>query len=53
MRIIISIVLIGAALGAAVVGILGFQGRISHERPVELYSDRFFTGMDRQPKLRP
>jgi mono/diheme cytochrome c family protein len=53
MRIILSIVLIGAALGAAIVGILGFQGRISHERPVELYSDRFFPGMDRQPKLRP
>jgi mono/diheme cytochrome c family protein len=53
MRIILSMILIGAALGAAVVGILGFQGRHSHAQPVELYSDRFFPGMDRQPKLRP
>jgi hypothetical protein len=53
MRIILSMLLAGAALGAALVGILGFQGRISHQRPVELYSDRFFPGMDRQPKLRP
>jgi mono/diheme cytochrome c family protein len=53
MRIIISMLLIGAALGAAVVGILGFQGRVSHKPPVELYSDKIFPGMDRQPKLRP
>ena len=53
MRIIISMLLIGAALGAAIVGILGFQGSVSHKPPVELYSDAIFPGMDRQPKLRP
>src|ERR1700722_13166884 len=53
MRYVISILLIGAAIGAALFGILGLQGRVSHKPPVELYSDRIFPGMDRQPKLRP
>ncbi len=52
-RVILSIVLIGAALGAATVGILGLPGSISRKPPVELYCDRLFPGMDRQPKLRP
>ncbi len=52
-RLIISALLIGAAIGAATVGILGFQGRMSHKPPVGIYSDRYFPGMDRQPKLRP
>jgi mono/diheme cytochrome c family protein len=47
-RIIISILLIGAALGAATVGILGFQGKMSRRPPFELFPD-----MDRQAKLRP
>ncbi|HEX3889762.1 MAG TPA: cytochrome c [Verrucomicrobiae bacterium] len=40
--------LIGAALGAAVVGIVGFQGRLSRKPPIEVFPD-----MDRQAKLRP
>ena len=52
MRYVISILLIGAAIGAALFGILGLQGRVSHKPPVELYSDKIFPGMDRQPKLR-
>ena len=52
-RILLSLALIGAALGAATVGILGLPGRMSHLPPVEVYSDRYFPGMDRQPKLRP
>jgi mono/diheme cytochrome c family protein len=48
MRIIISILLISAALGAATVGILGFQGKMSRKPPFELFPD-----MDRQAKLRP
>jgi hypothetical protein len=48
MRYIISMLLIGAALGAAVVGIAGFQGRMSRKPPIEIFSD-----MDRQLKLRP
>jgi mono/diheme cytochrome c family protein len=52
-RILLSIAVIGAALGAATVGILGFPGRMSHLAPVEVYSDRYFPGMDHQPKLRP
>lgn len=47
-RLIISILLIGAAIGAAAFGILGFQGKISRKPPLELYPD-----MDRQAKLRP
>jgi mono/diheme cytochrome c family protein len=45
--------LIGAALGAATVGMFGLPGRLSRKPPVEIYADRFFPGMDRQPKLRP
>ena len=52
-RILLSIALIGAALGAATVGIFGLPGRISRKPPVEIYSDKLFPGMDRQPKLRP
>lgn len=52
-RILLSIALIGAAVGAATVGILGLPGRVSHKPPVEVYSDALFPGMDRQPKLRP
>jgi hypothetical protein len=48
MRYIISMLLIGAALGAAVVGIAGFQGRLSRKPPIEVFPD-----MDRQAKLRP
>jgi mono/diheme cytochrome c family protein len=48
MRIIISILLIGAAIGAATVGMLGFQGKMSRKPPFELFPD-----MDRQAKLRP
>lgn len=47
-RLIISILLIGAAIGAAAFGILGFQGKISRKPPLELFPD-----MDRQAKLRP
>ncbi len=42
MRFLLSIALIGAALGAATVGMLGLPGRISRKPPVEVYSDRFF-----------
>jgi mono/diheme cytochrome c family protein len=52
-RVLLSIALIGAALGAATVGIFGLPGRLSRKPPVEVYSDKFFPGMDRQPKLRP
>jgi mono/diheme cytochrome c family protein len=47
-RILISIALIGAALGAAALGILGFQGKLSRKPPFELFPD-----MDRQARLRP
>ena len=53
MRFIISILLIGVAIGVAAFGMLGLQGKISRQPPVELYSDQFFPGMDKQPKLRP
>jgi hypothetical protein len=53
MRHIISILLIGAAIGVALFGMLGLPGRMSRKPPVELYSDRAFPGMDKQPKLRP
>jgi mono/diheme cytochrome c family protein len=46
--ILISFALIGAALGAAIVGIAGFHGRMSRKPPLEVFSD-----MDRQLKLRP
>jgi mono/diheme cytochrome c family protein len=48
MRHIISIILIGAALGAAVVGIAGFRGGPSRKPPIEIFPD-----MNRQLKLRP
>jgi hypothetical protein len=48
MRIIISILLIGAAIGAAAFGMLGLQGKMSRQPPFELFPD-----MDRQAKLRP
>src|ERR1017187_10522469 len=47
-RILLSIALIGAALGAATVGMLGFFGGIMRKPPFELFPD-----MDRQAKLRP
>ncbi|HEY5043703.1 MAG TPA: cytochrome c [Verrucomicrobiae bacterium] len=53
MRLILSSFLIGAAIGVVIFGTLGLQGKISHKPPVELYSDTFFPGMDKQPKLRP
>ncbi|MGD1088248.1 MAG: cytochrome c [Verrucomicrobiota bacterium] len=46
--ILISFALIGAALGAAIVGIAGFRGGMSRKPPIEVFSD-----MDRQLKLRP
>lgn len=48
MRYIISIFLIGAALGVAVVGIAGFRGGLSRKPPIEIFPD-----MNRQLKLRP
>ena len=47
-RHLISLTLIGAALGAAVVGIAGFRGGLSRKPPIEIFPD-----MDRQLKLRP
>lgn len=52
-RIIISILLFGAALGVIGLGTLGLPGKVSHKPPVEIYSDQFMPGMDKQPKLRP
>ncbi|MEI6074038.1 MAG: cytochrome c [Verrucomicrobiota bacterium] len=48
MRYIVSILLIGAAIGAAAFGMLGLQGKLSRKPPLELFPD-----MDRQAKLRP
>jgi mono/diheme cytochrome c family protein len=48
MRHIISTILIGAALGAAIVGIAGFRGGMSRKPPIEIFPD-----MNRQLKLRP
>src|ERR1017187_8841703 len=48
MRYILSILLIGAAIGVAVFGTLGLQGGIMRKPPFELFPD-----MDRQAKLRP
>jgi len=48
MRYILSILLIGAALGVATFGMLGLPGKISRKPPFELFPD-----MDRQAKLRP
>lgn len=46
--IVISFALIGAALGAAIVGISGFRGGLSRKPPIEIFAD-----MDQQPKLQP
>lgn len=46
--IIISLALIGVALGAAIVGIAGFHGGLSRKPPIEIFPD-----MNRQFKLRP
>jgi len=48
MRHILSIILIGAALGASIVGIAGFRGGLSRKPPIEIFPD-----MNRQLKLRP
>ena len=48
MRHVISIILIGLALGAAAVGIAGFRGGLSRKPPIEIFPD-----MNRQFKLRP
>jgi mono/diheme cytochrome c family protein len=48
MRLLISIILIGAALGAAVAGIAGLRGSLSRKPPIEIFPD-----MNRQFKLRP
>ena len=45
---LISLALIGAALGAAIVGIAGFRGGLSRQPPIEIFPD-----MNRQLKLRP
>src|SRR5476651_1784776 len=47
-RPIISILLVGAAIGVAAFGALGLQGKLSRKPPMELFPD-----MDRQAKLRP
>src|ERR1700722_3276267 len=46
--ILVSGALIGTAIGAALVGIAGFHGRMSRKPPLEIFAD-----MNRQPKLRP
>ncbi|HTV42491.1 MAG TPA: cytochrome c [Candidatus Sulfotelmatobacter sp.] len=46
--ILISFALIGAALGAAVVGIAGFRGGLSRKPPIQIFAD-----MDNQAKLQP
>jgi mono/diheme cytochrome c family protein len=48
MRYILSMLLVGAALGAAVFGIAGLQGGLSRKPPIEIFPD-----MVRQAKLRP
>ena len=48
MRHLISIALVGAALGAAIFGIAGFRGGLSRKPPIEIFPD-----MTRQLKLRP
>lgn len=45
--ILVSLALIGAALGGAIVGIAGLRGEISRKPPLEVFAD-----MNRQPKLR-
>ena len=46
--IIVSLALIGVALGAATVGIAGFRDGLSRKPPIEIFAD-----MNRQAKLRP
>ena len=46
--IVISMSLIGTAIGVAVVGIAGFRGEVLRKPPLEIFAD-----MNRQPKLRP
>lgn len=46
--IIISLSLVGTAVGVAVVCIAGFRGEILRQPPLEIFAD-----MNRQPKLRP
>ncbi len=46
--ILISFAIIGAALGAAVMGIAGFRGGLSRKPPIEIFAD-----MDNQPKFQP
>ncbi|HEY1788932.1 MAG TPA: cytochrome c [Verrucomicrobiae bacterium] len=46
--ILISLGLVGAAVGAATVGIAGFQGGLSRKPAIEIFAD-----MDRQAKLQP
>jgi hypothetical protein len=48
MRYILSMLLVGAAIGVAAFGMLGLQGKMSRKPPLELFPD-----MDRQAKLRP
>lgn len=48
MRLLISMALIGLAVGAAIVGIAGFRGGRSRQPPIEIFPD-----MNRQLKLRP
>ena len=48
MRYILSILLIGAAIGVEAFGTFGLQGKMSRKPPMELFPD-----MDRQAKLRP
>lgn len=47
-RIALSLLLVGAAIGAAFFGTLGLQGKMMRKPPMELFPD-----MDRQAKLRP
>lgn len=46
--IVISFALIGAAIGAAIVGIAGFRGGLSRNSPIEIFAD-----MDNQAKFQP
>jgi mono/diheme cytochrome c family protein len=46
--IIVSMALIGMAVGAAIVGIAGLRGEVLRQPPLEIFAD-----MNRQPKLRP
>jgi mono/diheme cytochrome c family protein len=46
--IIISMALIGTAVGVAIVCIAGFRGEVLRKPPLEIFAD-----MNRQPKLRP